>query len=405
LDKGTDANETKPNPSRTQKAGQKPKQADRVKSEGFFIDWGKIKKASIVIAVITAVYSTLATSLVETVKEGLLDFVAFVSGDTRVSQLEAKIKETQIAHAAEVESLQMISTAFIELANRDQEYCFLQIQDWIKEEDLSVVEMDSERYRVTLQLADRPVVLRCIGAKYSDTTFITLTTARRNVSSLDLAMNQLNGRLWRFRDAQSVVEPDDQDWKSEGPFGYLISVRVQMSYENFVKWQERGELPDSFHTALSSDGSKSSCRESSPQVCTFRYPRFAVSVRAPTGDQDVDSGIPWISVDDYYLAEEYFGGTSPFSEVEISTEPQAEGSTDAPVADPVFEPEVVVVEGFSADDLVTVPVLILVTMNDFGQGNAYSNSDLNMVNRIERKLLRMEGIDREFGVNWIMVNW
>lgn len=404
MEKGAPDKEIEPSVSSARKAIRKPAPNSRIGAEGIFIDWGRIKKASVVLAIVTAVYSTLATSLVEKIKEGLLDAVAFISGDTRVAQLEKQIKETAIAHAAEVESLQMISTAYIELANRDQEFCFSQIQDWITDEDLKVVEMDSERYRVVLQLADRPVVLRCIGAKYSDTTFISLNSARRNINSLDLALNQLNGRLWRYRDAQSVVEPNDQDWKSEGPFGYLISVKVELTYDSFVKWQERGELPDAFQAAFSSEGSRFNCRESTPQVCTFRYPRYAISVRAPTGDQDIESGIPWVSADDYYTAEDYFSGSTFFPEVVVEVEPQEEPS-DSTTTEPVEEPEVVVVEGYSGGDIVTVPLLILVTINDFGQGNAYSDRDLNMVNRIERKLLRMDGIDREFGVNWILLNW
>ncbi len=322
-------------------------------------------------AILTAVNALIGEAIVNKSLSAAQWVLAEINGDNDVIKMKEELARLKDEHAAKIEHLIDIDSAYISLANRDKGYCYSISKNWIKDNNARVTKADPERYSVEIEYSAARIHFRCIGNRFSDTTFLLIASSNEYNSTLSEVFNSLKAKNANDSELSAMLQPQDDDWLSQGPYSQLGFIKLKMSHSELINWLE-GDFPDHIRSSLLSNGAKFSCNSSQSGNCTFRYPRFSIFFRAPLSDEEAGLPFPYLN---YEQLEEFLNWQSRSAvglllpNDVLRDTPAIVADSSPKVSDSGPEPEVVVVEAVSSAEEVVVPVLVMISAANFGESS------------------------------------
>lgn len=259
--------------------------------------WAIVAAGAAATAVIGAAWAAISGLLVENGQSYVMASVdRFRRGD-EIRQLRAENLTLQGKYDALQASGLHADTAYVPMAFRDSAFCFDQISRWAAEKGYAFTRLATPQHfmaRVSYYGVD--LQLRCISAKWSNATFLTIAATESQGATMEAARSELASRLAAFTNYPASVSAANGTWSSPGPFFQIGEMVLEMPFSDYALWTA-GTVPDRIGVALARPGS--TVRVQRRDGFTFfsaGEPGGSVVVRSPVPDEYAvqDEGGAWV---------------------------------------------------------------------------------------------------------------
>lgn len=373
------------------------------RTDGFFVSKTALIRGSFFAALVTATYTVLATSILDSTMEVISSAFGKLRGDGQIVSLKSEIEELKLAldaekklHKTDVEELSDLGSSYVTLSHTSKRDCFTELRGWIVSRNYEIIRNYPEISALEINPSGTRIHLRCIGSNSSDHSYISVFASRKNNEANRDIHDELNAFFWKKFDFNEVNFPKNREWSSQGPYSAIGVMQLEMPYEQYERWLSEGVMPDKIDSTLNTSGTIKKCDEYPGGYCSYRFPRFSITIRAPLDDIELKSGFPFLSHDAFYRLSDYLESNY------VLTKSQNSESGNEPVI--VIDSESSEI-AMNTEENVNVPVLVMISAMNYGEVESSSANMRFLFNDAKNLLGNIEGVQTDRSFELILKSW